>query len=323
MMKIGASSWKDNLVTALKNKGVGGAPVYASEEVANKKFKATVTIEGKKPVTFYSKKPCEGKKAAEQAAAMAAVKGLFPEQYKVVDAALSDPVMTAPAEKGETIESKWKSQLHNTIMVKSGGVVKVKPSYKSVEDASKMWTCKVSYGGKTYTSDPPLPSKKAAEHAAAKALMEAKYPDEFKFVSKGREIGGAKKPVVDAPPQGAKNKLCSAVGLIVYKNQKRSIAKGDFEWATSESGAGYVCKVTITKKVGAEGGKNFTGAKCDSKKKAEESAAEAAYAAMKKILGPMEEAQKKAKEAKTKDRVAALKKKVAAKAGSKPMPKKR
>jgi dsRNA-specific ribonuclease len=319
MMKVSASCWKDNLFTALKNKGGEGMPAYASEEVANKKYKATVTIAGKKPVTFYSKKPAEGKKAAEQAAAMAAMKGLFPEQFKVIDEALSAPVMSESAPKGETTESRWKGQLHNTIMKKSpGGIVKMKPVYKTVEDKDKMWTSKVSYGGKTYSSE-PAPSKKAAENAAAKALMEAKYPEEFKFVSKGREIGGAKKPVVDEQPQGGKNKLCSAVGLIVYKNQKRSIAKGDFEWLTEESGGGFKCKVTITKKIGAEGGKNFTGSKCDSKKKAEESAAEAAYAAMKKIVGPLEDAQAKKKEQKTKDRVAALKKKTA----GKPMPKKK
>jgi hypothetical protein len=216
------------------------------------------------------------------------------------------------------MEIVWKNHLHNALMVKSGGTVKTPPTYSCTEDADRNYKCTMTLNGQRYTSDKPAPSKQAAEHAAAKACMEAMFPEEFKFCSKGREIGGAKKKLSDdeKPPLSAKSKLCQAVQLLVRKNLKRSIGGDDMKWETDEKDKMFKCKVTISPKVDRlVGGKSFTGKVCDSKKAGEEAAAEAAYTAMKTTLGPLEAAAVTAKQAKIKAKVEAMKLKQKAKKG--------
>jgi hypothetical protein len=216
------------------------------------------------------------------------------------------------------MEIVWKNHLHNAIMKNSGGTVTVKPTFTCTEDAERMYKCTCTFKGKSYKSDKPAPSKQAAEHAAAKACMEAMYPEAFKFCAKGREIGGAKKKPAEPVPQSAKSTLCSAVQLLVLKNLKRSISAEDLKWETDEKDKMFKCKVTISPKVDRlVGGKSFTGKVCDSKKAGEEAAAEAAYAAIKTTLTPLQTAAEAAKKAKIKAKVELMKKKAAAKKAGK------
>jgi hypothetical protein len=216
------------------------------------------------------------------------------------------------------MEIVWKNHLHNAIMKSSGGTVTVKPTFTCTEDADRLYKCTCTFKGKSYKSDKPAPSKQAAEHAAAKACMEALYPEAFKFCAKGREIGGAKKKLTaeEKPPLSAKSKLCEGVQLLVRKNLKRSIVAEDLKWETDEKDNMYKCKVTISTKVDRlVGGKSFTGKVCDSKKAGEEAAAEAAYTAMKTTLTPLQTAAEAAKKAKIKAKVEAMKLKAKAKKG--------
>jgi hypothetical protein len=214
------------------------------------------------------------------------------------------------------MEIVWKNHLHNAIMKSSGGTVTVKPTFTCTEDADRLYKCTCTFKGKSYKSDKPAPSKQAAEHAAAKACMEAMYPEEFKFCAKGREIGGAKKKLTaeEKPPLSAKCKLCDAIQLLVRKNLKRSLAADDMKWETDEKDKMYKCKVTISPKVDRlVGGKSFTGKVCDSKKAGEDLVAATAYTQMKSTLAPLETAALAAKKAKNKAKVELLKKKQAAK----------
>merc|ERR1712196_33260 len=90
---------------------------------------------------------------------------------------------------GGNNEMRWKEHLHNTLMKKNGGTVDEKPTYEvEGESGGKgKFKCTVTIDGATYTSGEE-PSKKAAEHAAAKAAMKAKFYKEFKMVTESIEF---------------------------------------------------------------------------------------------------------------------------------------
>jgi hypothetical protein len=221
--------------------------------------------------------------------------------------------------KGEKdkMEIVWKNHLHNAIMVASGGKVVTKPTYtcaagKGSAPGAELFKCTLQYSGKSYASPEAQPSKQAAEHAAAKVCMEAMYPEPYKFVTKGREIGGAKKKLAEEekPEIGPKGKFCAGVQLMVLKTLKRGLQPGDITWETEEKDGKYKCKVTLAKTIG---GKSFVGGSCDSKKAGEDLAASTAYTQMKSTFAPLETAALAAKKAKNKAKVELLKKKQAAK----------
>merc|ERR1719324_1774876 len=84
--------------------------------------------------------------------------------------------------------------------------------------------------------------------------------------------------------QGPKNKFINSMQLLITKNNSRNMTKEDITWECVEFEGDkktYQVSVTITSNVGPEGNRTFSGEVCDSKKKAEASAAQIAYDSMK------------------------------------------
>jgi len=222
----------------------------------------------------------------------------------------------------ESPDMLWKSTLHHTLVKNS---LDEKPVYEATEDGNRKWVGTVALLGNTYTAKESGPNKKAAEQFAAKAALKALYPAEFKkhnnskggfdpwmiqqmMEGKQQQKGGAK-----TGDQDQKSKLVHSVQLLMLKNLGRSLIKGDIQWEIQESEGDkkkYTATVTITQ---YEGGHSSTGQACDSKKKAEKSAAQAAYKALKSVLVPLEEENTAKQKKKNQEELEALKKRVAEK----------
>lgn len=71
--------WKQVLNQALQKHNITDKPEYETAEGGNRKYVATVTIEGQ---IYNSEELAPNKKAAEQAAAKAAVKELYPDEFQ-------------------------------------------------------------------------------------------------------------------------------------------------------------------------------------------------------------------------------------------------
>lgn len=313
--------WKEHLHNTLMKKSPGAEkPTYTTEEDENRKYIGTVIVEGE---DYTSGEKAISKKAAEHGAAKAAMEAKFPEEFAKLSVPGMMPMMSmmpgmnrmkgAPGN-----ETRWKNHLHNTLVKQSGTAVE-KPMY-SVEGVGP-YVGTVTVDGETYTAEEPAPSKKAAEEAAAKAAMVAKFPAEFVKFSQAADpmmqgfMGqGQKRKGGPEQEQSSMNKLLDSLQLIITKNHQRNMSKDDIDWDLQELGdEKYQVTVTIKDSIGEEGGKTFTGEVCDSKKKAKASAAEVAYENMKDILGPLEEEHKEKKRKKNQESLEALKKRTAEK----------
>merc|ERR1712224_91661 len=132
----------------------------------------------------------------------------------------------------------------------------------------------VTVMGQTHHAEHPAPTKKTAEHSAAKAAMQALYPSEFKeCLSTAHKASSAGKGVVgmvtgqkrkrDAEhEEDPKSKLVNSAQLLIMRDLGRCIAKHDIEWFVEEFNKEqtmYQCSVTITH---LDGGKTFSGEMC-------------------------------------------------------------
>eukprot|EP00930_Biecheleria_cincta_P032408 TRINITY_DN224_c0_g1_i1.p1 TRINITY_DN224_c0_g1~~TRINITY_DN224_c0_g1_i1.p1 ORF type:complete len:316 (-),score=84.34 TRINITY_DN224_c0_g1_i1:179-1126(-) len=222
-------------------------------------------------------------------------------------------------QSGARSSTPWKGKLFEAL--KKNGIDE-KPNYVAMANiGGEGFLGTVTVNGQSFTSEEPVKSKREAESNAAKAAFKVLYPDQFSQLSEGDAgwmmgmlpaVKGQKRkePPTDLP---AKSKLMSGIQLMVRNANNRCLTKEDIVYATTENEGPpktYMSTVTITE---YEGGKSFSGDWCESKMKAENSAATAAYDAMGDMLGALQEEHAAKKKEKNKAQLAALVERTAAK----------
>merc|ERR1719193_1282067 len=227
--------------------------------------------------------------------------------------------------------SDFKSKLQQCISKRSKrSLVKGELNYTvSQDEAGNGFWCVVQAGStellaKEYWSATVAASKRAAEHLAAKAAMLAEFPEaammsdmEAWWSGKGGPpAAGVKRKaaaITDASAAvDAKSRLMQAVQLLLT----RPVTKGEVVYETSQAdaeGKSWVGTVSIP---AHDPSSSWQGEPADSQKQAMMNAAEAALAALKDTLTPLEEERKakKNKEALEKLKKAHADKKAAAQA---------
>lgn len=166
----------------------------------------------------------------------------------------------------------------------------------------------------TYQGDKPANSKKEAEHLAAKAAIEAEFPHEFERLN-GLASGvmpaagkGQKRKaevISNAAPQESKSRLTQAVQLMVG-----TMNKGDIVYETVQEGSQFTATVVLQAHDPSTG---YQGLPADSKKAAENAAAEAALSALADQIAQAEEIHAAKKKKKSQENLAAFKAKKAEK----------
>jgi len=224
---------------------------------------------------------------------------------------------------GPSPDTQWRGKLNQELQ--KNGIEK--PTYASeASPDGKGWVGTATLNGQVYTAKASAISKKAAEVAAAKAAFEALYPEAYKSLSPAIGAAGMLMGLGGGPAKGQKrkaeqsdhpkSKLMSGVQLMILNAHGRSVTKDDITYAVAaEQQEGttppkYMATVTIAE---YDGGKSFSGEWCESKPKAEASAAEAAYKVMGEMLGALEEEHAAKKKAKYAKQLEELKAKTAAK----------
>lgn len=176
----------------------------------------------------------------------------------------------------------------------------------------------------SYQGDEPSKSKKEAEHLAAKALMEAEFPQAYKrlanasgfekFVAgKGGQKRSAAVMSVPVAPTEAKQRLAHAAQLLMPEG---NLPKGDIVYECTEGDAKgqYTATVTLTSHDPSTGYQGLPG---KSKKEAENQAAEAALAALADTIKEAEAEHKAKKKLKMAPKIEDFKKKMADRAAEK------
>lgn len=215
-------------------------------------------------------------------------------------------------------DSQWKMKLHEACQ-RSGVTEKLEYTTEAAgENINGGWNCTVTIKGESFTSESPAPSKKAAEQGVAKIALEKLFPDEFQkamsnpLIALGAMAKGGggkgqkrKREEVELPP---KNKLNQGVQLLVQTKLGRMLSKGEMVYEMQELGDGPVKTYQATVKLPEIDGNRseFTGEVCESKKKAEDSAAVAAYDGLKEMIEPIAEEKAAAKKAKNQEELKAL-----------------
>lgn len=194
-------------------------------------------------------------------------------------------------------DHEWRSYLINEL--KKNGIEE-KPTYSAeASEGSKGFVGTVTVGGQQYTAKETAKNKKGAESAAAKAAFEALYPEAFnKRMAKGQK---RKSDSSSASYDNPKYKLSNGVQRMIANASGRGPTKEDVAYVVTsrEEKPSYMATVTIPE---YEGGKSFSGEWCDTKMKAKNSAAQAAYTAMSDMLTALEEDHAAKKKAKKRDR---------------------
>lgn len=171
-----------------------------------------------------------------------------------------------------------------------------------------------------YSSAEAQPSKRGAEHAAAKAAMEAEFALVYAGIlqnpsgGKQNQLGTKRKrdggdQVVPEPD--VKSRLNHTVQLLL----KRPLQKGDiiYDMTSPEGGSGFVAALRLPNH---DPDTTYEGQLSSSKQDAERSAAEAGLAALAEVLTPLEEEHRAKKAAKNRESLEALKLRTAQKAGA-------
>jgi len=209
-------------------------------------------------------------------------------------------------------DHEWRSYLVNEL--KKNGIEE-KPTYSAeASEGSKGFVGTVTVGGQQYTAKETAKNKKGAESAAAKAAFEALYPEAFnKRMAKGQK---RKSDSSSASYDNPKYKLSNGVQRMIANASGRGPTKEDVAYVVTsrEEKPSYMATVTIPE---YEGGKSFSGEWCESKVKAEHSAAEAACAVMGDMFSALIEEQSAKKKAKAQKELAELKERTAAKEAAK------
>jgi len=202
--------------------------------------------------------------------------------------------------------------------LKGTGQEKGEVAYETheVEGKQKSYQSVVTIAGNTYTGE-ITPGKKASEHSAAQVALAEMFPDHqgaaagdswamppswMQEMAGGGEGGGGKKRSREensAQPLTAKTKLVQGLQLILG----RPSGKEDVVWQVEEAEGGkHIGSVSLT---GMD--KTFTGEPSDSKKGAENNAAQAALDALQDQLTPLAEEHKAKKTKKNKENLDKLK----------------
>mmetsp|Transcript_96162 Transcript_96162/g.254016 ORF Transcript_96162/g.254016 Transcript_96162/m.254016 type:complete len:304 (-) Transcript_96162:74-985(-) len=222
-------------------------------------------------------------------------------------------------------EILWKSKLYEA------SVKKVKRSlgkddfiFSTQDVPSGGYICTVgspSFLVREYSSEGPCASKKLAEHSAAKAALQAEFPEVFRELSMGIPAG---KPLAPAPVQGQKRKAEGAavgpaegkgeLGHLIAIMLSRPVTKEDIVYTTMESEVGgtktYQSSVALPS---YDASQMFRGVPAASKKDAENNAAKAAVTGLAAFAAPLLEEHKAKKARKHAEDVEKMKQKHAEK----------
>jgi len=211
----------------------------------------------------------------------------------------------APAQGGVGSEVQWKSKLNETAAKKAARpLTKGEFVYNTtaVDETNKSFTSTVSGSllSKEYSSVEPQISKKLAEQTAARAALQAEYPEAYTELA-AHEVAPApakgEKRKSDPLPMGDKNELSHMMQMLLA----RSLTKDDvlYTVVTIEGETpSYSATVSLPSH---EASPTFEGAAAPSRKDAEAAAARVAIAALKDAAAPLIEEHKAKKAKKNKE----------------------
>mmetsp|Transcript_96161 Transcript_96161/g.254013 ORF Transcript_96161/g.254013 Transcript_96161/m.254013 type:complete len:305 (-) Transcript_96161:74-988(-) len=223
-------------------------------------------------------------------------------------------------------EILWKSKLYEA------SVKKVKRSlgkddfiFSTQDVPSGGYICTVgspSFLVREYSSEGPCASKKLAEHSAAKAALQAEFPEVFRELSMGIPAGVSAQG--QNAPQGQKRKAGGAaagpapgkgeLGHLIAIMLSRPVTKEDIVYTTMESEVGgtktYQSSVALPS---YDASQMFRGVPAASKKDAENNAAKAAVTGLAAFAAPLLEEHKAKKARKHAEDVEKMKQKHAEK----------
>jgi len=345
-----ALPWKSRLNNAYSKEHKVPVPkdsiVYTTLESDEKKFMCTLTCD-KFSSEYTTDEAFDSKKEAEEAVAEAAIKGEFAEIYEAGPAppkkkqappAKKQKIAQAPPAKKQKVvqaDLPWKSRIvnaysqeHKTCTTKDTFTYTTLQS----EGGSYMSTLTCEKFAAEYTSDELYESKKIAEEAVAMAALKGEFPAAYASVPAAMKKAGAKggagvKGEVKKAAAGVKRKaadsdapkenLCgdakSRLNNCCMVLAERAMTKNDVVYDVTESNGNSVATLTLNCFEGKKPvfkSKPATGTSKDSKKQAQNDAAEKALKAYKAELDaklPEHEAKKAAKKAEHEAKVAAKK----------------
>jgi len=227
----------------------------------------------------------------------------------------------------------WKSKLNEVAAKRSKrSLTKGEFVFTTVQDGSGGYTSTLSSPAlleAEYSSDAGCVSKKVAEQGAAKAAIQAEFPETYVILSasgaaaatawgvpqwpavrgqkRGRKTMEEEGDGPGGPPEG-KSQLVHAVQLLL----NRPVTKDDVVYETTEiegDTKNYVSTVSLP----SYEGKSWQGETVTNKKEAEMSAAKMAYESLSPITQPLEDARKAKKVAMQAEKLTRLKETQAAK----------
>mmetsp|Transcript_100936 Transcript_100936/g.256816 ORF Transcript_100936/g.256816 Transcript_100936/m.256816 type:complete len:306 (+) Transcript_100936:78-995(+) len=223
----------------------------------------------------------------------------------------------APAQGGVGSEVQWKSKLTETAAKKAARpLTKGEFVYNTtaVDETNKSFTSTVSGSllSKKYSSVEPQISKKLAEQTAARAALQAEYPEAYTELA-AHEVALApakgEKRKSDPLPMGDKNELNHMMQMLL----SRSVTKDDVLYTlTTIEGEKPSYSATVSLPT-YEGSPTFQGAPASAKKDAEAAAAKVAIAAFKDAAAPLIEEHKAKKARKNAEDMEKMKQKHAEK----------
>lgn len=153
----------------------------------------------------------------------------------------------------------------------------------------------------------PSKAKKDAEAEAAKACLQAEFPEYYQEAQGGwapapqPQGRGQKRKLEDDSSNGPKQNLMNAAQLM----KGESLTKGDVTYEVEEKNGKYVATVTL---VASDPNTGYQGLPGASKSDAENKAAEAALNELEAVVKPLREAHQAKKKAKNQANLEALKK---------------
>jgi len=209
----------------------------------------------------------------------------------------------------------WKTRFYEAL--KKSGVAE-NPAYVTMANTGgEGWLGSLTMSGQVIASGEAAMNKKEAEQNAAKAALQALYPDQFNLLSagdgpkkttstakmgmlSGGRSGQGQKRTEPSPnsatEQCAKSKLMLGVQVMIRNTSDRDLTKQDLVYKTTENQGPpmtYMSTVTIT-----DYGQSFCGEWSASNAAAENSAAQAAWNVMGDMLSALQEQQTAKKKAK-------------------------
>jgi len=267
------------LYSSTKNDGVYSCALTSS------KFESTYSGEGR------------NEKAAQEAAAEAALRAEFPDFVEGAEALLEEFQNPSQAYWGGASAmtaqqgcSTWRAQLSNAYARMHKGTTKdcIKYETETIEASGRRSAYRSTVSSdefeSQYTGD-QCTSKKFAEDSAAMVAMEAEFPEDFEYAQmpktekafkKAKKKQQGEKRSLEGQQMDPKSKLNNAMSLL----SPQQITKAMIEYETKDEEGSTIATVTIncfgTPQVFS--GETEPGTSKESKKRAETSAAEAAFA---------------------------------------------